>query len=879
VALTPGSRIGSYEITAQIGVGGMGEVYRATDTDLKRQVAVKVLPEAVASDTERLARFQREAEVLASLNHPNIAAIFGLARSDGQTALVMELVEGPTLADRIAQGPVSVDEALSIAKQIAEALEAAHEQGIVHRDLKPANVKVRPDGTVKVLDFGLAKAMDPAGGQSPGLTHSPTITTPAMTQAGLILGTAAYMSPEQARGSAVDKRSDIWAFGCVLYEMLTGRATWVGQTATDVIAAAVATDADLDGLPAGLHPRVREVVARCLEKDPLQRFRDMGDVRVEIARALQDPDGSPAAVATGPIRSSGRERLAWALAVVGGLATAVALALGAVAPDPGGAEWFMVLPPHSASPVAPEPAVSPDGESIVFRARSRSGDITLWVRRFDEPFPRELAGTEEAYLPFWSPDGQSLGFFAPLLSPSLRRVDLAGRGQPQTLARVQNPRGADWGESGLIVIAPRSDGGLYVIPASGGELRPVTDPAPGVDHWHPHFLPGGRRFLFLERDTHQDRFTVFVGSVDTDELVPVGNLRSRATYRAGYLFFGRGQQLFTQRFDVDSAALSGEPVRLADDVGLSFGDLGMGAFSVEGDVLVHANGGMTPESQLVAFDREGRRLEPIGEPGEIFGFSVGPDERTAALEVRDPEDNTVNVWSVDLLSGDRTRISFSDWWAGFPVWSPDGDRLVYLDDGEGLLAQRPGQGTPELLRPRLEPAWDWSRDGQFVVAASDGGLETQYDLELLPLPNGDAQIYSNTAFKEWEASVSPDSRWMAYSSDKDGAFAVYVDSFPTPGNERRVAAGRQPLWREDGAELYYLDPENRLTVAGVQGAGARFEFSAPKVLFEAPEVVDEVRRQYAVLGNGQRFIFNAVYEGAEPRSITVVRNWKALVEE
>jgi len=508
LALTPGTRLGPYEVVAQIGVGGMGEVYSATDTNLKRRVAIKVLPASVAGDAERLARFQREAEVLAALNHPNIAAIYGLERSGATTALVMELVEGPTLADRITQGAIPLDEALPIAKQIAEALEAAHEQGIIHRDLKPANIKVRSDGTVKVLDFGLAKAMEPAVDSSPSLSMSPTITTPAMTQAGMILGTAAYMSPEQARGKVVDKRSDIWAFAAVLFEMLTGQRAFGGEDVQDTFVAIMRDEPDWPRLPATLSPTLGIYLRRCLHKNPKQRIADVQDLRLALAGALETAAPPPTTMAL----SSSGGRLAW-------MAFAVATFAAAALAVPAVRYLRETRPPETRveinTPATDQPtmfALSPDGRQIVFVA-SGDGASRLWLRSLVSTTAQPLAGTEGARSPFWSPDSRSIGFFA---GSALKRLDLGG-GTPQTLAVVVNNVGGTWSADGVIVFAPTNPSPLMRVAASGGEPVPLTtlDVPRSTAHKYPQFLPDGRHFLFYAQGSAAG---IYLGTLDGGDL-------------------------------------------------------------------------------------------------------------------------------------------------------------------------------------------------------------------------------------------------------------------------------------------------------------------------------------------------------------------------
>ena len=494
LALAPGTRLGVYEVVASIGEGGMGQVFRARDTKLDREVAIKILPEAFAHDADRLARFQREAKTLASLNHANIAAIYGLEESGGMTALVMELVEGDDLSQRIARGAIPLDEALPIAKHVAEALEAAHEQGIIHRDLKPANIKVRPDGMVKVLDFGLAKAMEPLGAMSPSHSQSPTITTPAMTQAGVILGTAAYMSPEQARGKAVDRRTDVWAFGCVLFEMITGRMVFPGATVSDTIAAVLERSPDWTALPPATPPAVRRVLARCLEKDPKQRWRDVGDVRVE----LDDTEaGRPQADGASPKTSRAAERAAWALLVALAAAVAVvATPMFRTAPAPAEIRFNLLFPRGVAANSA-QLAISPDGQQIVvapsFGVQQPS---PLWLRPLASTSGRLLTGTEGASFPFWSPDGQSIGFFA---DQKLKRLDVNSQAI-QILADAPVARGGAWQADGTILFAPNARGPLFRVPATGGQPVVATQLQEGQnDHRSPFILPDGLHFLYYAR--------------------------------------------------------------------------------------------------------------------------------------------------------------------------------------------------------------------------------------------------------------------------------------------------------------------------------------------------------------------------------------------
>ncbi|NOT28063.1 MAG: serine/threonine-protein kinase [Acidobacteria bacterium] len=632
MALTSGARIGPYEVGRLLGIGGMGEVYRGTDTNLGREVAIKVLPEGFAHDADRLARFEREARTLASFNHPHIAQIYGLEKSAGLHALVMELVEGPTLADQIAQGAMPLDEALPIAKQICEALEAAHEQGIIHRDLKPANIKVRPDGTVKVLDFGLAKAMEPAGVTSASVSQAPTITSPAMlTGAGMILGTAAYMSPEQARGKTVDKRADIWAFGAVLFEMLTGKRPFEGEDIAETLGAVIHKEPAWSRLPTATPAAVRTVVQRCLQKDPRQRLRDIGDVRLALDGAFEDAAAGAQAPDPAVVQERWRQRTDAAVAVEVGairrtlrrraaLVGAAALMTGVVV---GAAVWSVTRP---ATPAPPETrvdivtpattettsfALSPDGRQIVFVA-SGDGAPRLWLRPLDQATAQPLAGTEGAQYPFWSPDSRSVGFFD---GSSLKRVNLAG-GSPQTLAATIG-RGGTWSADGVILFAPTPESPLFRVPASGGAAVAVTTLATQRSHRFPQFLPDGRQFLFYAQGT-PDTQGLYLGSLDAPETTrltaadaagvydPAGPGSTEAPGEGGWLLFIRGGTLLGQRLDLTRRALTGVPVTVADSVAFDGITTNASAVSVSAAGLVaYRSGGASRRRAAETASRPG----------------------------------------------------------------------------------------------------------------------------------------------------------------------------------------------------------------------------------------------------------------------------------
>ncbi len=874
----------------------MGQVYRATDTNLKRQVAIKVLPASLAGDADRLARFQREAKVLAALNHPNIAAIYGLEKTPDFTALVMELVEGDDLSQRIARGAIPLDEVLPIAKQIAEALEAAHEQGIIHRDLKPANIKVRPDGTVKVLDFGLAKAMDPPAGSSPHVSQSPTITTPAMTQAGMILGTAAYMAPEQAKGKTVDKRADIWAFGVVLCEMLTGQRLFSAETIPETLAHVMTREIDLGTLPTTTPQHIRTMLARCLVKEPKQRLRDIGDVRLVLEGAFETPAPQATSSATA-LASRGRRPLIAALAVaVLGLIALTVPTLRHLRETPPPETRVEIVTPATDRPT--DFALSPDGRQIVFVA-SGDGASRLWLRPLATTTAQPLAGTERAMYPFWSPDGRSIGFFA---GGSVKRLDLSG-GAPQTLARAGNPGGGTWSADGVIVFAPDALSPLRRVSATGGEAAAVTTLGPQQqNHSQPWFLPDGRRFLFYARGAG-DAAAIYLGALDggpPTRLTPAdgaGAYLPWAGSEGGWLLWVSAGTLRAQRLDVEKAALTGAPVTLADGVA---GDGPRSAISVAATGLMAYRTGGGRQRQLTWVDRTGTARGTLGEPDPTLrGLSVSPDGRRVAV-TRIVQGNA-DLW---LLDGTRTiRFTFDPARDLDPVWSPDGTRIAFRSDSAASrfdLYQKltNGTGVEERLvaSDQVKIAYSWSADGRFLLYG------TSSDLWVLPValrePQGHPEqgrgmegdrtpwVFLKTPFVERYGQFSPDGRWVAYQSNESGRNEIYVRPFagPTGSGASATGAGGQwqvssaggdfPVWRPDGKELYYLDPAGAMMAAAIAVTGTTLAPGAPVALFPTRTSVGqgEIGRPYDVAPDG-RFLINTVLdEAAAP--ITLIQHWQ-----
>ncbi|MEQ1757198.1 MAG: protein kinase [Vicinamibacterales bacterium] len=926
MALAPGTRLGVYEVLAQIGEGGMGQVYRATDTSLGRQVAIKVLPESVAADADRIARFEREAKTLASLNHPHIAAIYGFEKSGGTLALVMELVEGDDLSQLIARragpadgarragaedgvrragpsGPAGLplDEALPLARQIAEALEAAHEQGIIHRDLKPANIKVRPDGTVKVLDFGLAKAVEPsvgrgfspaghAGSHDPAyvpLSQSPTITSPAhlrqgygeagVTGAGMILGTAAYMSPEQARGKTVDKRADIWAFGAVLYEMLTGTRAFGGDEVSEVLSRVLQREPEWAALPSALSPTLVVYLKRCLHKDPKQRIPDIAAMRLALEGAFETAVSpvTPTTVAS----SRGRLPVIAAVAVTAVLVAALAV--------PALRYMRQTLPPEMrvdiVTPATDAPlefALSPDGRSLVFVA-SGEGTPRLWLRPLDQSEPRPLAGTDGASSPFWSPDSRSIGFFA---AGTLRRIDVAG-GTSQGLATASGTSlSGSWSEDGTILFA-RQAGSVWRVPAAGGEPVAVTrlDPPRQVSHRYPQVLPDGRQFLFYAQGT-PEAAGIYLGSLDgsaSTRLTPADS--GGAFLPPDWVVFVREGTLVARRLDLSRGALTGDPVRLADRIGVDAN--ARGGFAVSAAGLVASRAGGDALRQLTWFDRTGTAVGGVGEPeaNELRFPELSPDGRSVALG-RTVQGNQ-DIWLLDLVRGGRTRLTFEAANDATPIWSPDGRQIAFRSNRTGVfdLYVKPTNGSGVEARlmssPNLKQPQDWSRDGRWLLYY-EVHPTTGRDLWALDLVATDhvSRVVANTSAQEVLAALSPDGRWVAYQTNESGRFEVVVQPFPGGGSKWQVSTsgGVAPRWRADGKEIYFLTPDAKMMAVPVTAAGTSFEVGTPVMLFVTGIVdggsVANNRPQYAVARDG-RFLINQSVGDGRAAPITLLMNW------
>ena len=825
MTLAAGTRLGPYEILSPLGAGGMGEVYRARDTRLDRDVAIKILPAGLEADPERLARFEREARLLASLTHPNIAAVYGFEEHEGRRFLALELAEGETLAERIARGPLPVDEAIDVARQIAHAVEAAHEKGIVHRDLKPANVKIDPDGKVKVLDFGLARALEGDTGSdssSIDLTQSPTLTH-RMTQAGVILGTAAYMSPEQARGKRVDRRTDVWAFGCVLYEMLTGRRVFDGETVSDMLAAVLRADVDWSALPADTPGSVRRVLKRCLERDPKSRLHDIADARIE----LEAPE-APASVRSIPDR---KPRIARAL-----LAAAAAVAIAALAllarrssgqgPPAPSFRLSVLLSPDEplTEDLGSSVVISPDGTRLAYV--TGGAKPALYVRRLDQLSGTAFPDTESASSPFFSPDGQWIAFFA---AGKLRRVPAAG-GPAVDIGDAPNPRGGAWGSDGTIVFSPSTASGLVRIASTGGAPEPLTRPdtaASERSHRWPCFLPGGRTVLFMVqlRGRDYDEGTIEAVDLDSKTRKVVHRGGSFPRYAApGHLLFARRNVLMAMPFDARRLETKGAPEPLVENLLSVTGAEATGDGSAQFDVapsglLVYRRGlAAQRASSLVVIDRTGRVVRQFPDAKPFSEPSFSPDARFVAAEV---DGAPTSIWVADVESGAMRRLTFGTR-ASSPSWTPDGKIVTYAVNeayGEDVLQTAPGAAQGAAPPPGRSIYWKnadgsgdehrlitskgvlygpvWSSDGRTLYYQA-GFPETRYDLLSIrldgPLSSDvkatEAAFRVQTRFDDAVPSVSPDGRWIAYMGDETGRWEIYLRS--ADGSGRRCRSRWSP---------------------------------------------------------------------------------------
>jgi len=886
MVLAEGSRLGPYDILMPLGAGGMGEVYKARDSRLDRTVAIKILPEALTADRQFRERLDREARMISQLDHPHICALHDVGEQDGTAYLVMPYLEGETLADRLTKGALPLDQALQYAIQIADALASTHKAGIVHRDLKPGNIMLTKSGA-KLLDFGLAKTSAPAL-SSANLSKLPT--TPPMTQQGTILGTLQYMAPEQLEGKDADARTDIFAFGTLVYEMVTGKKAFDGQNQASVIAAILTSE---PAWPSSLQPltppSLDHLIKRCLAKEPDDRWQSARDVMLEL-RSLRDILQRSATSIAPRTRWSPRELLGWAVAA--GLLVALVAVLkvrSAGNPSETLVARLSVLPPEHTTfqggYAAPYLAMSPDARRLAFVPTPIGGRTLIWIRTIDSLVARPLAGTDGASFPFWSPDSRLIAFFA---DGKLKTIDSAG-GAAHVICNAPDGRGGAWGRDGLIVFAPQLSGPLYRVAASGGQSIAVTaldTSRQEASHRLPSFLPDGRHFLFMAQSGKPENNVVYIGSVDSTETHSLNIHASKAVYATpGYLLFAREQSITAQPFDPSRLQLSGEAVSLGEPVALRSGVYGDATFSVaDNGTLVSWSGG-EEMTQLTWFDRGGESLGTIGKAGDHLALALSPDDKKVAVELIDPAIQTGDIWVIDLTSRIRSRLTFDPAWDFGPFWSPDGTRVVFGSIRGGLQSLyqtvATGGGTDEVVlkSPDALGATDWSSaDGQPIVYQN----MSKYNVGVMPL-TGDRKprLLLSTEFLEGDGRLSPNGRWLAYTSNESGSWDVYVQPFPSLDRKWRISpdGGSRPTWRRDGKELFYVAPDQKLMAVPVTAdSSLAFAAGTPTPLFQVkmiPLPPTQPRLQYAATANGNRFLVNTVVEPASPSPITVVLNWAA----
>ena len=890
MSLDVGARLGPYEIESMLGAGGMGEVYKARDTRLDRIVAIKVLAERVAGDPQFRERFDREARTISQLTHPNICTLYDV----GDGFIVMEYLEGETLAARLTRGPLSLEETLRVASEISSALDRAHSAGIVHRDLKPGNVMLARGAEkgvpqAKLLDFGLAKQAASAV-TGPGGSIVPVAASGALTAQGLIVGTFQYMAPEQLEGTEADSRADIFAFGAILFEMITGRKAFEGKTQVSLISAILKDEPPPIATLAPVSPKALDRIVRaCLAKDPDARPRHMHDLLMQlkwIAEAdpaeLQALPKTATVLPAPAVRGKARDPLAWALvaalagALVGGAWYAVPKLRRAPAAEP---VQFIVPAPENAlfTGQVPTFAVSPDGRHIVFVATA-SGPARLFLRSFSTLTAKPLAGTEGATYPFWSPDSRFVAFFA---AGKLRKLAIAD-GSPVDICDAPNGRGGTWGADDVIVFAPSPAAALERVTATGGAPAAATtlDAArkETVHRW-PHFLPDGKHFLFLAATSAQPALEIRVGAVDSRDSSALLAADSMGLFASGHLFFWRDGKEMARPFDPGTRQFTGDPFVVSDQVGQNLGYTSFSASTT--GVIAYARGGTRPVSQLTWLDRSGRPLGTVGEPGDYFNIALSPDEKRVAVTLLTGTPENRDVWLIDIPRSVSSRLTSDPANDVLPAWSPDASRIVFGSARQpfGIYVRTAsGGGTDELLLKGEEGTnpIDWSRDGRFILyfVQSPG---SGFKLGVLPT-DGDKKPYplTETRFNNDHGAFSPDVKWVAYTSNESGREDVYVQAFPGTGGSYRVSrnGGTQPMWRGDGRELYFLAPDSTMMAAAISTENG-FEAGIPQPLFASGAVnFTGNRRQYAVTKDGQRFLINLPQQRATPTPLTVVVNWQ-----
>ena len=892
--LPAGVRLGAYEIVSPLGAGGMGEVYRARDARLGRDVALKLLPAALAHDSQSLARLEREARTLAALNHPNIAAIYGLEESDGRRTLVMELVEGETLAEHLrgpaeaARKPLPAEEALPIARQIAEALEYAHERGVIHRDLKPANVKITPEGTVKVLDFGLAKVLSDEDSMPPVIpANSPTLSVMA-TEAGIILGTAAYMAPEQAKGKPVDRRADIWAFGCVLFEMLAGQKPFEGETISDLLAAVIKSDPEWTGLPETTPPSIRRLIRRCLQKDVRQRLQAIGDARIAIEEALSGADTETAlsGETAEARRASGIHRaLPWALGASAAICAAVAgWLMLKPQPQPNAIRFTIAAPPETAELIlGGGMSISPDGRTLAFVTSTGEGKTTtLWLRPLDSLTTQPIPATDGAVGPFWSPDSQQVAFEA---GGKLEKLAVPG-GAPQTLCDTNGFTGATWNRDGVILFATGA-GQLYRVPDTGGLPTLVLAPDPSRDETdlrYPQFLPDGRHFIFMAVISGTGSF-LEAGSLDSKAVERLAPVESQVVFAPpGYLFYTNQRTLMARPFNAKALRFTGSALPVAQNVGAApFSRYAYFAVSPAG-VLAHGAEPSALINQITWFNRAGEKLGTIGQTATHTAPALSPDGTRFAVAVG--EFGKRDIWIYDLKRGTASRLTFGPADNTNTTWSPDGSKILFSSNQSGQydIYQKAanGLGGTQLVFASQQQAKhidDISPDGRYAIYDVVSAATDLWGLPLFGVRKPFPFVRGN--FLSASAVFSPNGRYVAYMSGETGNFDVYVQTFPQQTGKWQIstAGGLQPMWSRNGKELFYLALDGKLMAVDVNTSAATFQAGIPKPLFQTQLATTyQGRNMYVVSPDGQRFLVLAPAADEKSEPITVVVNWQALLK-
>ena len=903
MALTSGTKLGPYEILAPLGAGGMGEVYRARDTRLGRDVAIKVLPSHLSSNPDLKQRMEREARAISSLNHPHICTLHDVGSQGGTDFLVMEHLQGETIADRLQRGAIPLGETLKIAMQIADALDKAHARGILHRDLKPGNIMLTKNGP-KLMDFGLAKPMTGVGASAVGpLTPStPTMSVASLsasasplTEKGTVVGTFQYMAPEVLQGAEADARSDIFSFGCLLFEMVTGRRAFEGKSQFSVLGAILDKEPDRVSAVQPTSPaRLDEIVHLCLAKNPDQRYGCMHDVKIQLGvLANADPaQDVAAAVPSAPVQS----RLGW---LVAGVATLVVLGLAgahffaapraepvvrsSILPPPGGAFLMMAV---EAGP----PVLSPDGTRLAFTARDEKGKIMLYVRPLNSLTAQPLTGTEEAMYPFWSPDSLEIGFFA---GGKLRRID-AGGGPPQTICDAANGRGGAWSQDGVIVFTPTTSAALLRVPATGGTPEPASklDTSQGENsHRWPVFLPDGKHFLYWSRTVQGVQGNALdigvIGSLEGKQLM---KSETMAVYASGYLLFMREQTLMARPFNARTLEVSGEAVPVAEHVAIN-GGVTRPIFSAsENGSLVYETGETAGNWNLDWVDRDGKQTGAVPQPDRYFYPALSPDGTRLAVDLFNGTQGTQDIWIFDLARGTRTRLTFGTASQLSPAWSPDGKTIFYQSNaksGYHLYSKAAdGSGSEQTVlesKDAEEAIPTCSPDGRYVVYLRRTGAGNQPTIDVWALPLfGDRKPFPvvQSAFLKGGAAVSPDGKWLAYQTNESGRNEVYITAFPAGGAKWQVSTngGVAARWRKDGKELFFLDPTDNVVAVDVNTANNAVHLGVSHPLFQA-SAIQRQSGPYDVTADGKKFLINTgnLKEGSEP--LTLVLNWTAELKK